>query len=618
MPVLIGVALIGTIGVVAAGSQDVRKGISRFFSSSHDTLIPYIVKKQKLVITVVERGDLKSAQNTDVINEVEGQTTILWILPEGSRVQEGDKVCELDSAALRDNLVNQEIATKRAEADFENAKKTREVAEIAVQEYKEGTYKQDYQNIQGEITLAKSEMERAKDRLGWSERMFENKYVSESQVIADRLAEIKAEISQAQAERKMDVLTRYTYKKQVTELEANVEKARSDELAKEQTFQLEQAKLEKLRKQIDKTVLYAPGEGLIVYANDSGSFRGNNQPLVEEGAVVRERQKIFSIPDIDHMQVDTKVHESMVDRIEPGQRARIRVDAFPSVGLTGTVQKVQPLPDQTSFFSSDIKVYTTIVTIDQTFTALRPGMTAEVTIYIDTLEDVLCIPVTAVLPMQDKDYVYVLTPEGPERREVKLGETNDILIEIKEGLQENERVAMNPGALLSEDERREAFSASARADARAKDFSDLKNSGGSQSPGMQGESGGEAKQGGEARRKGRGEGGPGGGGGGPGGMMGSPEDREKFMSASREERRQMLQDRGIPADRVDSILDRMEQGGGPDGSRGEAGGPGGSDGPRGEAAGRRGGFGGERGGGGPGGEGSRRRGGGRPGGGDSQ
>ena len=61
------------------------------------------------------------------------------IMPEGTRVKKGELVCELDSAALRDQLDNQKIATKSAEADFENAKLTREVAEIAVVEYEEAS-----------------------------------------------------------------------------------------------------------------------------------------------------------------------------------------------------------------------------------------------------------------------------------------------------------------------------------------------------------------------------------------------------------------------------------------------------------------------------------------------
>lgn len=607
---LLAVALLGTAGAVVGANPDLRRQVMGYFGPKSSNLIPYIVKKQNLVITVTERGNLESAKNLDVTNEVEGQTTIIDIKPEGSRVAKGDLVCELDSAALRDNLTNQEIATKRAYADYQNAVKTREVAEIAVKEYEEGTYKQQIQDIEGEKTLAQSDLERAKDRLGWSEQMLKRKYVSESQVIADRLARLKAEISKGQAERKMTVLTRYTFEKELTELKANVEKARSDELAKKQTLTLEEQKEEKLKKQITKTKLYAPGDGLIVYANDTNQFRGNNAPMIENGAVVRERQKIFSLPDIDNMQVNTKVHESMVDRVEPGQKAKIRVDAFANQPLTGTVKSVAPLPDPSSFFSSDIKVYTTIVTIDQGLSALRPGMTAEVTVLIETINDALAIPVTAVLPLKGKDYVYLITPDGPKRTEVQLGKTNDVLIEIKEGIKEGDRVAMNPTSLLTEDEKREATSAGSRAQMKSKDWGDTK--GAPPSPGAvtakPGNPDAKAADGDAAKAKTKKKGA--GGAGGAGGMMGGPmgaifgkmralseEDRAKLRpnsDATEEEKAALYKKVGITDDelaQMKSMMEQMRQGGGGGFGGGGPGGPGGG-----------GGFGGP-GGGGPGGPG---------------
>ena len=65
---------------------------------------------------------------------------------------------ELDSAPLRDQLINQRITTKSAEANFQNAKLTREVAEIAVVEYEQGIYIQDLATVEGEIKLAESDL----------------------------------------------------------------------------------------------------------------------------------------------------------------------------------------------------------------------------------------------------------------------------------------------------------------------------------------------------------------------------------------------------------------------------------------------------------------------------
>src|SRR6185437_6856729 len=114
----------------------------------------------------------------------------------------------------------------------------------------------------------------------------------------------------------------------------------------------------------------------------------------------------------NQMQVNTKVHESMVDRIATGLRARIRVDAFADQLLTGTVKSVAPLPDPNSFFNSDVKIYTTLVTIDKGLPGLRPGMTAQVEILVTQLDNILSVPVQAVLEYKDENHVAVKGPSG--------------------------------------------------------------------------------------------------------------------------------------------------------------------------------------------------------------
>jgi RND family efflux transporter MFP subunit len=491
-------------GAVAVTSMPgVSKQLTALVYTSHSDIIPYKVHKVKLPVTVNERGNLESAKNEDVHNEVEGMTTIIFIVPEGTPVKKDQKVCELDSAALRDNLTNQEIATKRAEADYEQAKKTREVAEIAVKEYVQGIFPQDEQSAEGQIKLAESELVKAKDKLDWSTKMEKIGYVTKTQLFADKLAREKAEFTLKESKTKLDVLRNFTKEKQVKDLQAAVEKAKSDELAKQQTYDLEKTKERKLNTQISKCVLKAPNDGLVVYANEQQMMRGgSNQPMIEEGAQVRERQKIFSLPDINHMRVNTKVHESMVDRVKQGQRGRIRVDAFPAEQLGGAVRSVQPLPDPTNFFSSDIKVYTTLVDIDTTMSGLRPGMTAQVEILIEQLDDVLAVPIQAILEFKGKDHVYVITPDGPVRREVKVGTSNERLVQIVEGLKDGEEVAMNPGALLTDQERRDAFAVASKGTGK-KDWS--ADAAKYKANGLVGADGKAKADGGSAKAKGKGK-----------------------------------------------------------------------------------------------------------------
>jgi multidrug efflux pump subunit AcrA (membrane-fusion protein) len=577
--ILTGVVLAGA--AIALYVPGLNKSIKKLFAAAETEIIHFPVKPAHLPVTVVERGLLESAENEDVFSKVEGQTTILMILPEGTRVTEGQLVCELDSSQLQDTLKNQKIATLGAQAAFENAKLTREVAEIAVVEYVEGIYKQEFETVQGEIALADAEQKRAADRIEWSDRMFQKGYLSKAQNIADQVSLKQKVFALEQAQTKKAVLEKYTRDKTIKELKSEVEKAKSDELAKQQTWELEKDKEAKLEKQIKNCKLFAPGDGIVVYANDPSRGFGSNQTLIEEGATVIERKKIFSLPNISKMRVNVKVHESMVDRIKPNLPARIRVDAFAEVLLSGTVESINPLPDTNSMFSSDIKVYTTRVTIGDVpgGLGLRPGMSAQVEILVAELDNVLCVPVQAVVEYGGKDHVAVKTPTGYQRKEVTLGMTNDRFIEVTKGLKTGEIVALNPQALMSEEEKRDLFGSPDK-DSGKKDWGDdaKKKANslvgkevvvGKLAPASKTAGDGDAAAG-KPKEKGKGKGGQGKGGGFFSKM--DPATKAKFQSGSPEEKRKILEDIGIPPERIDGMLERMNSGGGFGGPRGGGGG----------------------------------------------
>jgi HlyD family secretion protein len=585
---IVGIGAVGAaVAVVTLGVPGFRKPLrplGALFASTSSDVITFEVKSADLPVIVTERGTLESSDNIDGYCQVEGQTTIISILPEGQRVKKGDKVCELDSAALKDQLTNQKITTKGAEAAYQNAKLTREVAEIAVVEYVEGIYKQDLENVLGEMALAESEKRRGEDRLEWTKRMLEKGYLSKGQALSEELALKRSNFVVEQAQTKHSVLEKYTRKKTVKELEAEVEKARSDELAKQSTYELEKSKEAKLERQIANCIILAPGDGLIVYANNPNAFGGSTQPQIEEGATVRERQKIFSLPDISKMQVNTKIHESMIDRITSGLRARIRVESFPDSTLTGTVKDIAPLPDPSSFFSSDVKVYTSHVTVDKGLDGLRPGMSAQVEILITQLSNVLSVPVTAVLQFKNKDHLAVKSADGGYSfKDVKLGISNERLVEVREGIKAGDVVALNPVALMSEDQKREAFGTTDK-DAVKKDWGDAKKVGNAPPVPVAKSADGKAIDKSKTAKKGAG---------GRGGMGLPPALQTKFQAIPQEERRALfmgtpeereatLKKAGFTDDEVkqaiaafDQMRQRMQQGGGGFGGGGGPGGPGG-------------------------------------------
>ena len=561
--------------IVGVGVPAVKRSVGGLFASTKSDVITAVVRPGKLSVIVKEKGNLESAANKDVMCEVEGGTTIIMIKAEGTAVKAGDLVAELDSAALRDSLTNQKITTQQAEASHKQATLVREVAEYGVKEYEQGLYLQELATYRGQIALAKSDRERAIDRLKWSTDMKVKGYVSVATNIADQLTMQQANFDLEQAETQLKVLEKYTYEKQMKSLKSDVEKARADELSKKSSLELERTKERKLERQIEKCQMKAPGDGIVVYANDPGRMGGQNAVQIEEGATVRERQKIFSLPDMTKMRVNTKVHESMYDRVKVGRPALIRVDAQANEVLKGSVFSVAPMADANSAFASDIKVYTTLIALqgDTSNFHLRPGMSAQVEILVEELPDVLSVPVQSILEFKGKDWVFVKEGDSFRKQEIEHGISNDQHVEVKKGIKEGDEVAMTPNMLLSEEEKREAYSVAAK-DASKKDFGpgDPSVKGAASKGAGPGAAGADAEPKAEKKKRA-------GGGGNPLMQKLSPEDRQKFFSASPEEKVEMLKSAGASDADIEQMMERMRSGGGgrggPGGGRGGPGGGGG-------------------------------------------
>ena len=257
------------------------------------------------------------------------------------------------------------------------------------------------------------------------------------------------------ARTKREVFEKYTRDKTIKELQSAVEKAKSDELIKQQVWELAKDTEAKLEQQIKNCRLLASFDGAILYANDPKP--GSDRPIIEEGATVRERQKIFSVPNPDGPHAAERQGARVDGRSDPARAtgAQIKVDAFTREVLTGKVESINPLPDPTSRFNQDITVFfTRRVSIDKGLAGLRPGMSAQVEILIADLDNVLSVPIASVSHFDDKDHVALQKPGGGfEWREVTLGVSNDERVEVKQGLQSGEVVIQNPRRLLSAEEK---------------------------------------------------------------------------------------------------------------------------------------------------------------------
>ena len=142
----------------------------------------------------------------------------------------------------RARLRAQQLATRKAKASYAIARATRELAEIAFEEYEEVNFPRDLATIEGEVELAESDLTRSKDRLEWAGRMLEKGYVSAAQKASEELNHQKAQFTLEQAGTKRKVLVEYTRSKTIKELRSEVEKTRADERAKQDAVDIESIK----------------------------------------------------------------------------------------------------------------------------------------------------------------------------------------------------------------------------------------------------------------------------------------------------------------------------------------------------------------------------------------
>jgi hypothetical protein len=326
----------------------------------------------------------------------------------------------------------------------------------------DGEAKQKLRKFEDDLQVAKKEQGQAQANLEGTKRLFDKGFVTKIDLEKDEIAAENNRLKVQTAVTARDLFLKYEFPKTSEEslskhAEAVRELARARKAAVSKLAQAE-AKLrsaqgqyniqtrqrKELQEQLGKCMLTGKRPGLVVYGGGRDDmFYYGGEERIREGATVRERQAIITIPDMTKMSVRVKIHESYIKKVKKGQKARITMDAFADKVLEGEVTQVGVLPDsQNRWMNPDMKVYLTTITIDGTHDWLKPGMSAKVEIMVNRLSDVIYVPVQAVSPFEKKQVCYVANGGKPERRVVEVGEFNDEFIEIKSGLKEGERVLL--------------------------------------------------------------------------------------------------------------------------------------------------------------------------------
>ncbi|MGE3820965.1 MAG: efflux RND transporter periplasmic adaptor subunit [Isosphaeraceae bacterium] len=418
------------------------------------------VRRMNLDATLVAGGILESATKTLIECELEGlvanaggssismngSSTIIEIVADGTDVKKGDVLCRLDDSGYEELIRLQRIQVEGARAAQVQAELAVEVAETALREYQDGLRRQYVQDYKGRIALAQADLKRGEDRLDWTTRMHAKGYASAAQIANDKATVMRARFLLGQLEREYQNFLKFGDKTSVTLLENQLESARVNQAAGADSLKIHEGRLAHYREQLERCTIRAPHDGFVVYAHDD-----DDDERIDVGLVVRRKKDLFHLPDLEQLEVHTRLHESVVDRVREGMAAEVRVEAFSDTLLTGRVGSISWLPvrEGSRWASSGIMNFLARVKLDSVPAGLRPGMSAEVRINLGARPDVLAIPPEAVAYEDGREVCYVATPSGVERREVVTVPAEIDLVEVAEGLEEGEKVLLGPSEVTT-------------------------------------------------------------------------------------------------------------------------------------------------------------------------
>lgn len=383
------VALAGCDGSPAAGADP---------SQDQAPSAAALVYRGDFVAEQLLTGELRSAASEVVIvpRLPSWETTIRFMVPDGSPVQEGDRLLELDTAPIASELENK-LTLQQAAANQLLSKE----AEI------------DGQIAQKELALTKA-----------------------------RIALDKAEI---QAAVPVDVQSRQKYEEVLLALEearvahekatADLEAYRSSSRAELEAVRIELSKAERevreARRAIEMMVLRAPATGIAVAAQNRREDR-----KFQEGDTVYVGAEVMEIPDLERMMVEARLSDVDDGKIKPGMAATCTLDAYPDRPYPCAIASISPVAQETGYRSLQRHFLVRSDLEETDPTLMRPGMSVKVRVRTAAREGVLLVPRAALRFAGDE--ALVRTSDGDLR--VVLGPCNALACVLEEGPAEGTRL----------------------------------------------------------------------------------------------------------------------------------------------------------------------------------
>lgn len=368
-----------------------------------------VAKRGDFRVVVTTTGELRARKFVQIQGPSNAQQAqqfqmkISSIVPEGTVVQAGEVVAELDRSGIAAKMQEVTLNLQKAEAQLTQAQLDSTL--------NLSTAREDIRNLELSLEEKRIAKEQAQFEAPSVRRQAEIDYEKATRALTQSRANYITKRAQAVAK--------------MREVGADVERQRS--------------LMNVVMSVMQGFTIRAPSPGMVIYVKE-----WNGRKKTTGSQINPWDPTVATLPDLSEMESITYVNEVDVRKIAVGQQVALSLDADPTKRLTGRVVSVANVGEQRP--NADAKVFEVRITVQQADTTLRPGMTTGNGIETAVVPNAVHVPLEAVFNEEGTTFVYRRSGGRVLRREVETGAMNDNEIVIARGLEKDDSVLLSPPA----------------------------------------------------------------------------------------------------------------------------------------------------------------------------
>jgi HlyD family secretion protein len=483
--IIISVAAVAVLGMIIIVSILARG------KDEPEVTVVKVETRPELKSTVTASGEVRPIRFVNLTSEVQGRIVEINVNP-GDHVTTGQPLVRVDPTQLESSAEAQAAGVQASLSDVQNARSSVLSSETNVQQAQQSlaTAEASLAQARQAVNTAQTNVDREQVNLATAQRelkrttdLIESGVASRSEfdTAQDRVKQARVSLNTAQAQLKSAEIAVEESKSRVNQERVRVKSAQDNVRTAQQSVKTSEARANQqqalLRGQSSqryKATTLSPLTGVVVDI----PARVGQFTLASTSTT-----SLMTIADMTTINVEVNVDETEIAHVEVGQPAKVKVDATGEREIIGTVVQKNPLAVSRSDTSGggitnrvnvqEAKEFKVIIELkdlnDEIRNSLRPGMTATATVTTKTKQNVMAVPLQAIVekapsptptPAQGgappaptekpKDIKGVFVLEGKKVKfiPVETGITGESDIEIVSGLQPNMEVITGPSRVL--------------------------------------------------------------------------------------------------------------------------------------------------------------------------